>query len=228
MRLREAGREAVADRWIPAARRHRSRNRARSAVTLVRGVPHADPVASIAVSFGGVGERLHHEAPALEERSASIDPPPEETESLLRRRRAVPPASAPARASSASIIPRKRGNRADARSLSRRAGRLAARALRSAAPCRRRATCSQPAARRQSRSQDSRTSSSAAACRRGGFPYEERRSTSWKKLPGRGVHRGRRANRTSRSRLYERASERRVPTSSRSPSTAIRASISHR
>lgn len=81
-RLREAGAKPLPIDGFPP---HEGIGReiARSAVTLVRGLPHADPVASIAISFGGVGERLHHEAPALEERSASIDPPPEETESLL-------------------------------------------------------------------------------------------------------------------------------------------------
>ncbi len=56
---------------------------ARRAVTLVRGIPHADPLASIAVAFGGSGKHLQREAPALAEWDASIDPPPAETESIL-------------------------------------------------------------------------------------------------------------------------------------------------
>ncbi len=55
----------------------------RRAVTLVRGLAHADPVASIAVSFGGSGAMLRREAPALEELSASIDPAAEETKVIL-------------------------------------------------------------------------------------------------------------------------------------------------
>ncbi|HET6275917.1 MAG TPA: glycoside hydrolase family 3 N-terminal domain-containing protein [Candidatus Cybelea sp.] len=81
MRLREAGAKPLPiDEFAP----HEGIGReiARCAVTLVRGLPHADPVASIAISFGGSGEWLHHEAPALEELSASIDPSPEEAESL--------------------------------------------------------------------------------------------------------------------------------------------------
>ncbi len=56
---------------------------ARRAVTVVRGVPHADPVASIAVSFGGESPRLKHEAPALAEHVVSIDPNDAEVASAL-------------------------------------------------------------------------------------------------------------------------------------------------
>jgi beta-N-acetylhexosaminidase len=49
---------------------------ARASITLLRGVPHADPVADIAISFGG--ERLlEPEAPALEEICVPLDPPNE-------------------------------------------------------------------------------------------------------------------------------------------------------
>lgn len=56
---------------------------ARRAVTLVRGLPHAEAIASIAISFGGNGTPLHHEAPALEELVASLDPATDETDALL-------------------------------------------------------------------------------------------------------------------------------------------------
>ncbi len=66
----------------------------RRAVTLLRGYPHSDPVASIAVSFGGTGAMLHRESPALEELLASIDPRADETNAILdklaqRQRRPV-------------------------------------------------------------------------------------------------------------------------------------------
>jgi beta-N-acetylhexosaminidase len=90
-RLREAGAAPMPlDGFAP----HQGFGReiARRAVTLLRGLPHADPVASIAISFGGAGTPLHHEAPALAEFAASIDPQPEEIDSILsaiaeRRRR---------------------------------------------------------------------------------------------------------------------------------------------
>lgn len=48
----------------------------RTAITLLRGVPRADPLADIAISFGE--ERLlEHEAPALEEICLAIDAPSE-------------------------------------------------------------------------------------------------------------------------------------------------------
>ncbi len=55
----------------------------RRAVTLLRGFPHADPVASIALSFGGSGAMLRREAPALEELLAPLDPAPDETSAIL-------------------------------------------------------------------------------------------------------------------------------------------------
>ncbi len=48
---------------------------ARSAVTLVRGVPHADPLTSIAVAFAHGAARLHDEAPALQVLAASSEAP---------------------------------------------------------------------------------------------------------------------------------------------------------
>jgi len=55
---------------------------ARRAVTLLRGVPHADPLASVAVSFGPPS-KLEHEAPALEAISVSLDPQAHEIRTLL-------------------------------------------------------------------------------------------------------------------------------------------------
>jgi beta-N-acetylhexosaminidase len=55
----------------------------RRAVTLLRGLPHADPIASIVVSFGAAGATLAREAGALQELSASIDPSPDETSAVL-------------------------------------------------------------------------------------------------------------------------------------------------
>lgn len=56
---------------------------ARRAMTLVRGLPHADPVASVAVSFGAPRLALEREAPALEETHVAADPSHEEIERLL-------------------------------------------------------------------------------------------------------------------------------------------------
>ncbi|MGA8574554.1 MAG: glycoside hydrolase family 3 N-terminal domain-containing protein [Candidatus Cybelea sp.] len=91
MRLREAGAVPLPLDGL-APHQGIGREIARRAVTLVRGLPHADPVASIAISFGGAGTPLHREAPALAEFAASIDPAPEEIDSILsaiaeRRRR---------------------------------------------------------------------------------------------------------------------------------------------
>jgi beta-N-acetylhexosaminidase len=60
------------------------REAARRAVTLVRGVPHADPVASIAVSFGASEPALDREAPALEEVVAPADPSRDEIAGILQ------------------------------------------------------------------------------------------------------------------------------------------------
>ena len=55
----------------------------RRAVTLVRGVAHADPLASFAVAFGGERATLKHEAPALVETLVALDPSAQEVETLL-------------------------------------------------------------------------------------------------------------------------------------------------
>jgi len=56
---------------------------ARRAVTLVRGLAHADPIASVAVSFGDPGAALEREAPALTLVAAPRDPSPAEIATLL-------------------------------------------------------------------------------------------------------------------------------------------------
>lgn len=58
------------------------REAARRAVTLVRGVPHADAVASVVVSFGGT-RALEREAPALRKLIAASDPSHDEIATLL-------------------------------------------------------------------------------------------------------------------------------------------------
>jgi beta-N-acetylhexosaminidase len=55
----------------------------RRAITLLRGIPHADPLTSIAVSFGGERRVLEPEAPALEELLAPLEPSSQEAETLL-------------------------------------------------------------------------------------------------------------------------------------------------
>ncbi len=73
-RLREAG---TAPLPLDAFPPHHGIGReiARRAVTLVRGVPHADPLTSIAVSFGDSATMLQHEAPALRALTVSVDAP---------------------------------------------------------------------------------------------------------------------------------------------------------
>ncbi|MBV9718201.1 MAG: glycoside hydrolase family 3 protein [Candidatus Eremiobacteraeota bacterium] len=56
---------------------------ARRAVAIVRGVPHADPVASIAVSFGGSQPGLQREAPALKELLLPLEPTLAQTRDLV-------------------------------------------------------------------------------------------------------------------------------------------------
>jgi len=58
------------------------RDAARRAVTLLRGIAHADPLASIAVSFGGTAAMLDREAPAMETVDAPIDPSEEDVRKL--------------------------------------------------------------------------------------------------------------------------------------------------
>jgi beta-N-acetylhexosaminidase len=57
----------------------------RRAITLLRGLPHADPVASAAVSFGGTRPVLEREAPALEEILAAPDPSAQEIDGIVNR-----------------------------------------------------------------------------------------------------------------------------------------------
>ena len=56
---------------------------ARRGVTLVRGVPHADPLASLAVAFGAERATLAREAPALVELLAPVDPGEEDVRAIL-------------------------------------------------------------------------------------------------------------------------------------------------
>jgi beta-N-acetylhexosaminidase len=64
------------------------------AVTLLRGVPEADPTASVVVAFGGDAAALQHEAPALTGLCAPVDPAAEDIDRILTslqqsRRRAI-------------------------------------------------------------------------------------------------------------------------------------------
>jgi beta-N-acetylhexosaminidase len=66
----------------------------RRAVTLLRGVPEADPVASVVVAFGGDAAALQREAPALAGLCAPVDPAAEGIDVILTslaqsRRRAI-------------------------------------------------------------------------------------------------------------------------------------------
>jgi hypothetical protein len=66
----------------------------RRAVTLLRGVPEADPTASGVVAFGGDAAALQHEAPALTGLCAPVDPAAEDIDRILTslqqsRRRAI-------------------------------------------------------------------------------------------------------------------------------------------
>jgi beta-N-acetylhexosaminidase len=56
---------------------------ARRAITVVRGMPHADPLASIAVSFGAGVPELRREAAVLEELMVPLDPSHADVTSLL-------------------------------------------------------------------------------------------------------------------------------------------------
>jgi beta-N-acetylhexosaminidase len=81
-RLSEAGSAALA---IDAFPPHPGIGRevARRAMTSIRGVPEIDPVATVALSFGGTAPVLHREAPALEEILIPMDPDAEQTAALL-------------------------------------------------------------------------------------------------------------------------------------------------
>jgi beta-N-acetylhexosaminidase len=50
------------------------REAARRAITVLRGLPHADPTASCVLNFGGERASLRREAPALEELEVALDP----------------------------------------------------------------------------------------------------------------------------------------------------------
>ncbi len=71
--LREAGAQPVPlDEFPPHP--GLGREIARRAVTLLRGIAHADPLASIALSFGGSAEALDREAPAMETLDVAVAP----------------------------------------------------------------------------------------------------------------------------------------------------------
>ncbi len=55
---------------------------ARRAITVVRGIPEASPLASIAVSFGGAIGALAREAPALQTLETPLDPAPQDLATL--------------------------------------------------------------------------------------------------------------------------------------------------
>ena len=79
--LRRAGRPPIAlDEFPPHP--DLGREIARRAITLVRGIAHADPIVSIAISFGGE-TALAREAPALAHVALSLDPTAEEVEQLF-------------------------------------------------------------------------------------------------------------------------------------------------
>ena len=82
-RLRQAGaRPLPIDAFAPHP--GVGREIARRAVTLVRGLPHADPVASVVVSFGDEqSASLRREAPVLHEVIATADPGTAEVDRIL-------------------------------------------------------------------------------------------------------------------------------------------------
>lgn len=80
-RLRQASPPLPLDAFAPHP--NVGREIGRRAITLVRGVPEADPVASFAVSFGGDVGLLQREAPALEGLSAPLDPSAADVDHVL-------------------------------------------------------------------------------------------------------------------------------------------------
>jgi beta-N-acetylhexosaminidase len=92
-RLREAANAALPlDAFAPHP--NVGREIGRRAVTLLRGVPEADPVASVVVAFGGDAASLQREAPALAGLCAPVDPATEDIDRILTslsqsRRRAI-------------------------------------------------------------------------------------------------------------------------------------------
>ncbi|MGC9992729.1 MAG: glycoside hydrolase family 3 N-terminal domain-containing protein [Candidatus Cybelea sp.] len=82
LRLRESASPALPlDAFAPHP--NVGREIGRHAVTLLRGVPEADPVTSVAVSFGGDAAALQHEAPVLAAVCAPLDPKPEDLDRIL-------------------------------------------------------------------------------------------------------------------------------------------------
>ncbi len=93
MRLRRAAAEPIA-LDAPALHPHVGREIARRAVTRIRGIAHADPTASIVISFSGTTTEgaqgtleahasLGSQAPALQEHVAPLDPAGEDITALL-------------------------------------------------------------------------------------------------------------------------------------------------
>jgi beta-N-acetylhexosaminidase len=80
--LRESGAEPLPlDAFAPHP--GVGREIARRAVTLVRGVPHADPTACVAVAFGDADAPLAQESPALVTIAGALDPTTQETDAIL-------------------------------------------------------------------------------------------------------------------------------------------------
>jgi beta-N-acetylhexosaminidase len=93
MRLREAASLSLPlDAFAPHP--NVGREIGQRAVTLVRGIPEADPTASIVVAFGSDAAALQREAPVLAGLSAPVDPAPQDVDRILSslaqsRRRAI-------------------------------------------------------------------------------------------------------------------------------------------
>ncbi|HLY03800.1 MAG TPA: glycoside hydrolase family 3 N-terminal domain-containing protein [Candidatus Cybelea sp.] len=82
MRLREAATPPLPlDQFPPHP--NVGREIGRRAVTLLRGIPEANPIASIVVSFGADASSLQREAPALTALTAPLDPTPADTDRIL-------------------------------------------------------------------------------------------------------------------------------------------------
>jgi beta-N-acetylhexosaminidase len=93
MRLRHAAPEPIA-LDAPAQHPHIGREIARRAVTRIRGIAHADPTASFAISFSGTttegaqgtlagAASLSSQAPALQERFAPLEPSDDDVRALV-------------------------------------------------------------------------------------------------------------------------------------------------
>jgi beta-N-acetylhexosaminidase len=82
MRLREAASPPLPlDEFAPHP--NVGREIGRRAVTLLRGIPEADPVTSVAISFGADAAALQHEAPVLAALNAPADPTPADIDRIL-------------------------------------------------------------------------------------------------------------------------------------------------